>query len=233
MMGVRVSHSTLQRLVQRTEFELPSAKQKVTEMSFDGGKVRLRNQQKGQPSYWLEYKSARLEDIYYGAAFQDNPLLLDWVNSQSLCDPLVCLGDGHHGVWKFFLEVGDRQQRIEILDWYHLKENLYKVGGSVRRLHQAESLLWKGLVDQAKALFEDCTLDQARKFCNYLEHHRHRIVNYEYFQAEGILIGSGAVESSIKQIDRRLKISGAQWKPENVPQALQVRCAYLNGQLAV
>ncbi len=147
---------------------------------------------------------------------------------------MACLGDGHDGVWKFFSEVGTTEQRIEILDWYHLKENLYKVGGSVRRLEQAESLLWQGLVDQAQALFEGCKRDQARKFCNYLEHHRDRIVNYAYFQAEGICsIGSGAVESSIKQIDRRMKISGAQWKQEFVPQALQVRCAYLNGQLTV
>ena len=31
------------------------------------------------------------------------------------------------------------------------------------------------------------------------------------------------------QIDRRTKISGAQWKKENVPQVLAHRCAYLNG----
>jgi hypothetical protein len=41
-------------------------------------------------------------------------------------------------------------------------------------------------------------------------------------------IGSGAIESTIKQIDRRTKISGAQWKAENVPQVLAHRCAYLN-----
>ena len=52
------------------------------------------------------------------------------------------------------------------------------------------------LVDQAKALFGDCTLEQPRKECQYLEQHRQRIVNYAYFQTEGISIGSGAVESS-------------------------------------
>jgi hypothetical protein len=41
----------------------------------------------------------------------------------------------------------------------------------------------------------------------------------------------GAVESAVKQIGKRLKISGAQWKLENVPRMLQLRCAYLNGQL--
>ncbi|MBE9008556.1 ISKra4 family transposase, partial [Fortiea sp. LEGE XX443] len=33
----------------------------------------------------------------------------------------------------------------------------------------------------------------------------------------------------VKQIDRRIKISGAQWKLDNVPPVLAHRCAYLNG----
>ncbi len=77
-------------------------------------------------------------------------------------------------------------------------------------------------------------LKQARNFCAYLSKHRLRIVNYSYYQAEQLCsIGSGAVESEVKQIDRRLKISGAQWKAENVNQVLQLRCAYLNGLLAI
>ena len=63
----------------------------------------------------------------------------------------------------------------------------------------------------------------------YLETHRQRIINYDYYQSEQICsIGSGAVESTVKQIDRRLKISGAQWNQDNVPQVLKHRCAYLN-----
>ncbi len=46
-------------------------------------------------------------------------------------------------------------------------------------------------------------------------------------------IGFGSVESAVKQVDRRTKISGAQWKRENVPQVLAHRCAYLNGLLSV
>lgn len=231
LMGVQVNHSTLQRLVQRTEIEHPTARQKVNQVSVDGGKVRLRTRALGQQCDWLEYKSARVQGLYYGAAFQANLLLTDWLNTQPLSSVLVCLGDGHQGVWNVFEAVGTPSQRLEVLDWYHLKENLYKIGGSMRRLNQAEAWLWQGGVDEAKALFQGCRLDQARRFCNYLDHHRQRIVNYAYFQAEGVPIGSGAVESSIKQIDARMKLTGAQWKAENVPKALSVRCAYLNGQL--
>ncbi|MBP0019992.1 MAG: ISKra4 family transposase, partial [Cyanobacteria bacterium SBLK] len=73
---------------------------------------------------------------------------------------------------------------------------------------------------------------QSQNFCKYLNNHRHRIINYFYYQEELISsIASGAVESTVKQIDRRLKISGAQWNRDNVPQVLKHRCAYLNNHL--
>ncbi|MCY7276561.1 MAG: ISKra4 family transposase, partial [Phormidesmis sp. CAN_BIN44] len=46
-------------------------------------------------------------------------------------------------------------------------------------------------------------------------------------------IGSGSVESAVKQIGARIKLSGAQWKAGNVPQVLLQRCAYLNGQFSI
>lgn len=231
--GMSINHSTLQRRVIQQEMATPDAKQAVSEVSVDGGKVRLRGKP-GEGGYWRDYKAVRLQNLYYGAFFQDNQSLIDWVNSQPLRRPLVCLGDGHDGVWNVIAELTTPQDRWEILDWYHLKENLFKVGGSLKRLAQAESLLWQGQVEAAMALFADCSLKQARNFCAYLAKHRTRIVNYAYYQAEQLCsIGSGAVESAVKQIDRRVKISGAQWKPQTVHQILQLRCAYLNGLLAI
>ncbi len=137
-------------------------------------------------------------------------------------------------MWKLISELATPEAQSEILDWYHLSENLYKVAGSLKRLKQAEFSLWQGQVDEAITLFTDCRRKQARNFIEYLNKHRHRIINYEYYQAEQITsIGSGAVESAIKQIDLRLKLVGAQWKSDNVNQMLQLRCAYLNGQLAI
>jgi hypothetical protein len=64
--GIKVGHSSQQRLVQRQDFPLPEAKQAVSEVSVDGGKVRLRGE-KEQQSYWRDYKAVRLQGIYYGA----------------------------------------------------------------------------------------------------------------------------------------------------------------------
>jgi len=55
--GIKVSHSTLQRLVKRQDFELPTSKQGVQEITLDGGKVRLRNEDRGKPCYWKDYKA--------------------------------------------------------------------------------------------------------------------------------------------------------------------------------
>lgn len=112
-------------------------------------------------------------------------------------------------------------------------ENLYRVGGSLKRLRQAEDFLWKGNVAAAQSLFVDCRRHQADNFHDYLERHRHRIINYHYYVRHHICsVGSGAVESTIKQINRRIQLSGAQWNRDNVPQVLAHRCAYLNRLIA-
>lgn len=232
--GIKVGHSTQQKLVLEQDFQLPIALQGVSEVSVDGGKVRLRGKPK-EGCYWRDYKAVRIQGIYYGAFFNDNQSLIDYVNSQPLISPLVCLGDGHDGVWNLIKEFGHKDfQRFEILDWYHLIENLYKVGGSIQRTKAAEALLWLGKVEETKALFTNCPGKQVKNFLAYLNKHCSRIINYSYYQAEQLCsIGSGAVESAIKQIGLRIKISGAQWNIGSVNKILEVRCAYLNGLLTI
>lgn len=229
--GMAVSHSTQQRLVHRQSFALPQVAQTIEEMSVDGGKVRLRTP-KGEPSEWRDYKAVNLHQCCVSAFFQDNTQLVNWVNAQPLSTPLTCLGDGHDGIWNLYGGISHATQRREILDWYHLVENLGKVGGSVQRLDAAEACLWRGDSEAAIALFQDWQHERVTTFIAYLNKHRHRIVNYGYYQAEGISIGSGAIESTVKQIGRRLKISGAQWEKDNIPQVLKQRTAYLNGQFS-
>ncbi len=72
---------------------------------------------------------------FVGAAFfQNNPDLVAWVNSQLPPEAITCLGDGHDGVWNLFNQIGTIEQRTEVLDWYHLIENLNRVGGSLKLL---------------------------------------------------------------------------------------------------
>lgn len=229
--GVKVSQSSQQRLVHRQVFAPIEAAAAVDTLSIDGGKVRIRTP-KGEECAWNDYKAVSLGDSGIGGYFKQNQALVAWVNAQPLSETISCLGDGHDGIWNLFRDIAAPQQRREILDWYHLMENLYNVGGSLQRLARVKALLWQGKVEDALQEFTNSALESARKFVAYLSKHRSRIPHYQYLQLEGFTIGSGAVESAVKQISRRLKISGAQWASKNVDQVLKHRCAYLNGQFS-
>jgi hypothetical protein len=82
-----------------------------------------------------------LQGIYYGAFFQDNISLTDWINTQNIGKTLYCLGDGHDGIWNLFEAIADQNIRLEILDWYHLKENLYRIEAPKKFLDKIETLL--------------------------------------------------------------------------------------------
>lgn len=153
---------------------------------------------------------------------------MSWVNRQPLAAVVTCLGDGHDGVWNLISGITPIGHRREVLDWYHLVENLHKVGGSQKRLQQVKTDLWHGRIDLAQQAFAGWDTPQVQNFFTYLHKHYHRLPDYQAYQQQGICIGSGAVESTRKRIGLRLKLSGSQWKQDNVAQVLKQRCAYLN-----
>ena len=147
--GIEVSKSVQQRLVHHQNFEFPQTESTVEELSVDGGNIRVRTL-KGQPCDWKGYKAVRLHNLQaLAASFQENNLVIDWVDDQPLAPILTCIGDGHDGIWNIIREFTPEIERREILDWFHLMENLYKVGGSMQRINAAKEHLWKGRVDDA------------------------------------------------------------------------------------
>jgi hypothetical protein len=229
LMGVAVGHSNLHRLVQKTVLPASQTEKTVAAASFDGGKIRVQSQD-SRVGQWQDYKAVSLQDSNCEAFFQMPEALQQWGEEQLLSPIFTCLGDGHDGVWKIASTFGGRRIKLkrEVLDWFHLVENLYKVDVPKSHLEQVKGLLWLGQVDLAIAEFKGLKQHQAQCFQNYLRKHRHRIPCYGRYQSLGIPIGSGSVESKIKQIASRVKITGAVWKPENVPHILRLRTAYLN-----
>lgn len=137
--GIQVPAKTQQRLVHQQRFPTPQAHEALTEVSVDGGKVRIRTPA-GQPCQWKDYKTLAT-DVGLIADYHNNARLIDWTHQQPLASPVTCLGDGHDGIWNIIRQLSIPEQRRETLDWYHLVENLHKVGGSLKRLYQAEQLL--------------------------------------------------------------------------------------------
>ncbi len=200
-------------------------------MSLDGGMIRLRTPL-GQPSEWREYKALHVSEQRELAFFKDNAGLVTWVEQQPWAEKVTCLGDGHDGVWTLYQAMGRDGQRVEILDWYHLMENLAKVSGKPEQLERVKALLWQGEVVAARRYLYQHKVCQSESFRAYLKKHQGRIPNYEACQQAGETIGSGGVESLVKQIAARVKLSGAQWSRHNVAKVLRHRCAYLNGEFA-
>lgn len=229
--GVSISHSTLQRFVQREDWCEVEIAEPIEELSLDGGMIRLRTEE-GKPCDWREYKALNVHEQGGVAFFKDHQGLLEWVNAHPLGVQLTCLGDGHDGVWNIFSGIGTPEQRIEVLDWYHLMENANKVQGTPAQLDQIRELLWPGETLKAIKYLRQQQCRGATGFINYLRHHQTRIINYQAWQEAGHSIGSGRVESLVKQIGLRVKLPGAQWRRENVAKVLKHRCAYLNGRLA-
>lgn len=229
--GVRISHSTLQRLTQRQEWQEMELAEPIEELSLDGGMVRLRTVQ-GQVCEWREYKALSVHGQANVAFYKENDELVRWVNAQSFADSFTCIGDGHEGVWKIVAQLGEEAHRLEVLDWYHLMENAHKVKAPPEVLEEVEGLLWTGQSREAVRYLREHHCPGATAFINYLLHHLSRLIDYGAWQQEGHSIGSGQVESLVKQIALRVKLPGAQWSVDNVPKILKHRCAYLNGQLA-
>ena len=165
--GLSVSHSTQQRLVQRHEFTEVRVNQEVEELSVDGGKVRIRTPI-GLGCEWRDYKAVNLHGQSVVAYFQDNQALLHWVNQQPLSEICTCIGDGHDGIWNLIAGIATSESRLEILDWYHLVENLYKVGGDKNCLAKVEALLWRGDVAAAIAELNGWSHPQVANFIAYL-----------------------------------------------------------------
>jgi hypothetical protein len=192
--GIYVPHSTQHRLLERYKFPEPEATEQVKALSIDGGNVRLRTAL-GEESVWRNYKAVKVHGQVGAAFFQNNPDLVAWVNSQPQSEAITCLGDGHDGVWNLFNQIGTIEQRREVLDWYHLIENLHRVGGSLKRLRRAQNQLWQGSTVEAIAEFVGVRGKESKNFQKYLRKHQSRIPDYQNYQQQGIDIGSGAVES--------------------------------------
>jgi hypothetical protein len=75
----------------------------VAELSVDGGNIRVRTP-KGEACSWKGYKATvRHQQQKIASSFQENEVIVNWVNNQELAPVVTCLGDGHHGVLNKFV----------------------------------------------------------------------------------------------------------------------------------
>ena len=143
----------------------------------------------------------------------------------SFCSRLSSVNDG--APWIERITRTNFPQAIQVLDWGHASERLWKVAKaafgegtpqSKTWATQQEERLWHGrTVDVVKALNElnwsdiSC-LEDIRQTPSYFET-RQAKTDYETYRQQGIPIGSGTVESGVNTVvHHRMKRQGRGWE---------------------
>jgi len=155
---------------------------------------------------------------------------------------LIFLGDGACWIW----DVVDLYfpKAVQIVDWFHACEYLTPVAKAAfsdaqqqhQWLQQIKDHLWQG---NLLAVIDACQQhvqpqlkrddDPAQVAVRYFRNNRHRM-DYPTYRANGYQIGSGTIESGVKQIaSQRMKVSGARWNLDSARFVAKARAAFLSG----
>jgi hypothetical protein len=152
----------------------------------------------------------------------------------------VFIADGAKWIWNWVEDYYPKS--TQILDFYHCKEHLYSFAKEY--FTEKEAQMWVeggmeklriGQVDVFLKELEELTVSNTdlwkskSKLLTYLTNNKERI-NYGKFIREGLLTGSGAIESANRDvIQKRMKLSGQRWTVKGARQMLNLRTCYKGG----
>ena len=143
------------------------------------------------------------------------------------------------GRWHF----GQFPDSIEILDFFHLSEYVWKVAKAAYPKQEQTQKNWVKLQQQLLKKSQWQTVIQNSQSLNrkkqdlieainnlerYLTNNQSRI-DYQSYLKAGLMIGSGVVESSNRRIvTQRLKQAGMHWSLKGAEGVMALRAAYLS-----
>lgn len=161
---------------------------------------------------------------------------------------VVLVGDGVPWIWNnipsLLLELGCRpEQIVQVLDCPHAVGHIYQLaealfGATDKAKSWAQKWAKKLKRGQPQALVTEIQryltdkvghdLDAVRREYEYFQkHYANGRLDYARFKAQKLPLGSGAVESLIRQVvNLRLKSSGKNWLKENAEAFLHARCQW-------
>ena len=156
--------------------------------------------------------------------------------------PLVFVCDGAKWIWKLVDEYYPNSKQI--LDLYHCKQHLYDFAKIYYSKDEQQApnwvescidLLMNKKVTQLLSTISQLSCGQKQvekekqKLLTYLQNNEIRI-NYGLYKEQGLLFGSGAIESANRDvIQKRMKISGQRWTLQGAQQMINLRVCYKSG----
>ena len=193
--------------------------------------------------YWTDHKGERQHQIlrkeyisYVGTAteFRKHLLACAIRNGYGLFKETVVLSDGATWIRNMVEDVFPDAQQI--LDFYHLCENVYTFAKALFNMDESKYMPWAkkacaclktsqhNLVLQEIESFKDSPPNGcAVNLYGYIVNNRKNI-DYAAYQEKGYFIGSGAIESGNKIIlQDRLKRAGMRWNTETAQAMLTLK----------
>jgi uncharacterized protein UPF0236 len=150
----------------------------------------------------------------------------------------VVLGDGSPWIWNTATELFP--QATQILDRFHAKEHLSKVGKAIygertegkpwiqMRYDELDEGRLKSLVQALRGHARQ--YPEARECIHYIWNHRRRM-RYPKFHQQGFCTSTGVVEAGCKVvIGTRLKRAGMHWTVRGANAIIALRCSRLSGR---
>jgi hypothetical protein len=230
-------------------------------ISTDGGMVLLRKEG------WKEVKMSVISEVKAKASADIRILLtrhsyqaglwdademgqhqyLEGARRQvALSQRLSSVNDG--ALWIDRITTSNYPQAIQIIDWYHADERLWKVSKAAfgESTHQTQQwvekqaeLLWHGRVKEVvSALYsldwQNITCpDDVRQSPAYFESRQSKM-DYARFRQAGYPIGSGTVESGINTVvHHRMKRQGRGWQRQHAQAMLAALSEFHSGRFQV
>jgi hypothetical protein len=144
---------------------------------------------------------------------------------------VVVTADGAEWIWN--LTADYFPDSIQIVDWYHATQHLAQAATALHPTdpvtaqtwaHMRREALYLGQVEQITQPLEQAALpEHARYF-----HTHTRRMQYQEFREQHYPIGSGTVESGIKQFKHRLTGPGMRWSRPGLERMVLLRAAVLS-----
>jgi hypothetical protein len=153
----------------------------------------------------------------------------------------VFIADGAKWIWNWVDEYYPHS--TQILDFFHCKEHLCLFAGKYFPENQASPWVEQSIEKLKAGQVEEllCAIEQLPtknkllgkerdKLLTYLKNNKKRI-NYGKFIEEGLLLGSGAIESANRDvIQKRMKLSGQRWTMQGAKQMINLRTCHKSGK---
>lgn len=235
----------------RTQWEQPRYDSQLRKgVSLDGGMVNIRSEG------WKELKvgvvstllppQAQVEDatdaighdLHYtavlGTVEQFAPAL--WALAVEHAVPyaghVAVTADGAPWIWTLTADLFPCS--TQIVDWFHATQHLADAANARFPTDAVAARAWTEqlkawlIVDEVWKIIDALRAVGLAQHASYFEEHRYRML-YAMFRAQGFPIGSGTIESGVKQYKHRLAGPGMRWSRPGVQRMIVIRSAVLDG----